>query len=73
MAIRAEIDKERCISSGRCVGDEPSAFRFDADELAETLPGASTMDPQRLIRIARDCPGEAIVLYDDNGDVIALH
>ena len=73
MAIRAEIDKERCISSGRCVGDEPSAFRFDTDELAETLPGVSTMDEQRLIRIARDCPGEAILLYDDKDEVIELH
>jgi hypothetical protein len=26
-----------------------------------------------LIRIARDCPGEAIVLYDDNDEEIELH
>jgi hypothetical protein len=31
------------------------------------------MNEQRLIRIARDCPGEAIVLYDDNNEVIELH
>jgi len=73
MPIRAEVLKDRCISSGRCVGDEPSAFRFDADELVELLDGVTTMNEQRLIRIARDCPGEALVLYDDNNEVIELH
>jgi ferredoxin len=43
MPIRAEVLKDRCISSGRCVGDEPSAFRFDADELVELLDGVTTM------------------------------
>lgn len=73
MPIRAEVLKDRCISSGRCVGDEPTAFRFDADELVELLGGVTTMSEQKLIRIARDCPGEAIVLYDDNNEVIDLH
>ncbi len=73
MPIRAEVLKDRCISSGRCVGDQPSAFRFDADELVELLDGVKTMSEQRLLRIARDCPGEAIVLYDDNNAVIELH
>lgn len=73
MPIRAEVLKDRCISSGRCVGDEPTAFRFDADELVELRGGVTTMSEQKLIRIARDCPGEAIVLYDDNNEVIDLH
>jgi len=73
MALRAEVLKDRCISSGRCVGDEPTAFRFDTDELAELLPGVETMNEQRLLRIARDCPGEAIVLFNEHGVAIDLH
>ncbi len=72
MGLRVELDKDRCISSGKCVGDEPGAFRFDGDELAEVLPGVATLDDARLVRIARNCPGEAIRLYDADGNLVDL-
>ena len=66
MTLRVEVVEDRCISSGRCVGDAPEAFAFDDDELATPLPGAARLDRRRLVELARNCPGEAIVVYDDD-------
>lgn len=66
MAI-VRIDKDRCISSGMCVGDTPDAFTFDDDELAETTPVAATTDLARLLAIARNCPGQAIIVERGDG------
>ena len=65
------IDKERCVSAGRCIADEPSAFGFDADELAEVLPGASELSVERLIVLARRCPGLAIEIRSSSGELLA--
>ena len=66
VTLRVEVVEDRCISSGRCVGDAPEAFAFDDDELATPLPGAARLDRRRLVELARNCPGEAIVVYDDD-------
>jgi ferredoxin len=63
---RVEVLKDQCISSGRCVADAPAAFAFDADELAEPLPGAGELDRRQLLDVARNCPGEAIIVYEDD-------
>ncbi len=65
------IDKERCVSAGRCLADEPDAFGFDDDELAEVLPGASNLSVERLIVLARRCPGLAIEVRSASGEVLA--
>ena len=65
------IDKERCVSSGRCMADEPTAFGFDADELADVLGGASALSAERLVVIARRCPGLAIEVTSEDGTVLA--
>ncbi len=72
LIARIEIDQDRCISSGRCVADEPSLFAFDDDELATVIGSASEHAADRLIRLARNCPGEAITLVDDEGQVVSL-
>ena len=69
MGLHVEVIKDDCISSGRCVGAEPEAFAFDDDELADPLPGAGDLDPERLIRVARNCPGQAIVVHDESGPI----
>lgn len=65
------IDKERCVSAGRCIADEPSAFRFDDTELAELLPGATDLSAERLIVLARRCPGLAIEVRSSTGGLLA--
>lgn len=65
------IDKERCVSAGRCIADESSAFGFNGDELAEVLPGASELSVERLIVLARRCPGLAIEVRSSSGELLA--
>lgn len=69
---RIEIDQDRCISSGRCVADEPDLFAFDDDELATVIGSAADRPATRLIRLARNCPGEAIRLVDADGHEVPL-
>jgi len=70
---RVEINRETCISSGRCVGDAPGAFVFDDDELATVGDAVSELAETKLLRIARDCPGEAIIAYGADGVPLQLH
>ena len=65
------IDKERCVSAGRCIADEPSAFGFGNDELAGVLPGAQHLSVSRLIVLARRCPGLAIEVRSSSGELLA--
>ena len=64
MTIRAEVDEDLCLSSGKCVADAPDAFQFDADEIAHSVDGGRAVDSARLAAIARNCPAGAIRLYD---------
>ncbi|AEW99305.1 ferredoxin [Streptantibioticus cattleyicolor] len=66
MGLRVEIDREACLSSGRCVEAEPAAFRFDGEELAEAAAGADRVPRERLAVVARGCPAAAIRLVDDD-------
>jgi len=69
MALRAQVDKDVCISSGRCVADAPSVFRFDEDELSEVVAGAPPLADEQLFAIARACPSGAIELFDGSEPV----
>ena len=68
---QVRIDKERCVSSGRCVADEPAAFAFDDAELAEVRPGADGLSVERLVVLARRCPGLAIEVRADDGMLLS--
>lgn len=72
MALSVRIEKDNCVSAGKCVADAPTAFAFDADELAEVLPGAAALTDEQLIRIARQCPGRAILLSDADGNDVSF-
>ena len=65
------IDKERCVSSGRCIADEPTAFVFDDSELAEVGPGVDGLSVERLVVLARRCPGLAIEVRADDGTLLS--
>jgi ferredoxin len=63
--LRIVIDKDECLSAGKCVADHPEAFGFDDDELAEVLPGAAALDDDTLLRAARRCPSGALRVIED--------
>ena len=69
MTLRAEVDESICISSGKCVADAPTAFRFDADEISHAIGGASAIDERALIAVARNCPSGAIRVLDGDTTV----
>jgi ferredoxin len=65
MGCRITVDGEVCISSGRCIAERPDVFRFDADEVAEVVPGAPAVGEQAQLELARGCPSGALQLRDD--------
>ena len=67
MPYTVSVDKDLCISSGRCVADAPGAFRFDDDELAEALPSASDVPDATLLAVGRTCPSGAIRVLAGDG------
>ena len=40
--MRVRIDQDECVSTGRCLADAPTVFRFDEDELGEVIAGHET-------------------------------
>jgi ferredoxin len=70
MGHRVEVDKDICISAGKCVGDFPAAFHFDEDELAEATDGAGALSRDDLLAAMRNCPSGAIKAFEDDGTEI---
>ena len=69
MTFRIEIETDDCMSSGKCVADYPEAFVFDEEELAALIPSAKLTDKE-IIKVARNCPSRAILVFDENDDQI---
>ena len=67
MSFRLEIESDDCMSSGKCVADYPYVFEFDDEELAK-LTSEATLSDDEIIRVARNCPSRAILVFDENGD-----
>ncbi|MGY1666432.1 ferredoxin [Geodermatophilus sp. SYSU D00696] len=72
MAYTVSVDKDTCLSSGRCVADAPAAFRFDDDELAEPVEPQPRADDDLLLAVARACPSAAIAVQDPAGRPVDL-
>ena len=72
MTYKVEVDQDLCISSGKCVSDLPTVFAFDEDQLATVTGTDHAIDDVRLLRLARNCPGQAISLRDEHGDLVNL-
>tara|TARA_B100000902_G_C27250017_1_gene884760 strand:- start:990 stop:1217 length:228 start_codon:yes stop_codon:yes gene_type:complete len=69
VTFRIEIETDDCMSSGKCVADYPEAFVFDEEELAALIPSAKLTDKE-IIKVARNCPSRAILVFDENDDQI---
>ncbi len=69
MTLRIKIESDDCMSSGKCVADYPGAFVFDEEELASLVPNAKLTDNE-IIKVARNCPSRAILVFDENNDQV---
>ena len=69
MTFRIEIETDDCMSSGKCVADYPEGFVFDEEELAALIPNAKLTDKE-IIKVARNCPSRAILVFDENNDQV---
>jgi hypothetical protein len=45
-------------------------FRFDDQELAEPISETTDYELQSLLKLARNCPGEAITIFAESGEII---
>jgi len=72
MGYTVKIDKQSCLSSGRCMAVAPEAFGLDDDQLGEVLPDVTRVPDERLLEIAKACPSYAIQLYDEQGREVEL-
>ncbi len=52
------------------MGEAPTAFGWDEAQLAAVLPGAQMLSNAQLRVLALSCPGQAIELYDLEGNRI---
>jgi ferredoxin len=68
MTFSVSVDTDVCISSGMCVADAPTAFRFNEEELAEPISSHPPLADAVLLDIARNCPSGAITVHDDQGE-----
>jgi ferredoxin len=68
-ALQVWIDRDECVSAGRCISSAPGFFVFDADELASVDDSGVRPDDEALVRIARQCPNGAIRITRDGVDI----
>jgi len=65
MAIRARIDRHKCIGAGNCITLAPTAFDWLAGDYGKTdVVGADSVDEEILRAAAFSCPTAAIILED---------
>jgi ferredoxin len=70
MGARVRVDRNGCLSSGRCIAAAAAVFSFDADRLAQAAPGETALTRDEALEIARACPALAIDVLGDDGEPI---
>jgi class 3 adenylate cyclase len=65
MAIRARVDRHKCIGAGNCITLAPTAFDWLAGDYGKSdVVGPDSVDEEVLRTAAFSCPTAAIVLED---------
>ena len=70
--MRVRVDRNGCMSSGRCIAAAPEVFAFDADRLARAAEGETALALDDALAIARGCPALAIDVLDEDGEPVDL-
>ena len=64
--MRVTIDPTLCVSFGDCIEVAPEAFRLDSEGVVEFVT-PELVDPERLLRACRECPVDALSVWDGDG------
>ena len=65
MAIRARVDRHKCIGAGNCITLAPTAFDWLAGDYGKSdVVGPDTVDEEVLRAAAFSCPTAAVILED---------
>jgi len=64
-----QVERDECVSAGKCVASGPGYFVFDDEELSMIAHDGTKPDDETLLRVARACPSGAIHLFADGDEV----
>jgi len=65
MAVRARVDRHKCVGAGNCITLAPTAFDWLPGDYGKTeVVGQDTIDEEFLRAAAFSCPTAAIILED---------
>ncbi len=67
--MRVRVDRGKCTGIANCVGVAPTVFEMD-DEFKAVVIDETAADDATLLRAARGCTQNAVILEDDNGKQI---
>lgn len=67
--MQIQILRNECCGNAQCVEIAPNVFALDPRGKAYVLD-ADADDPEKLIEAAEACPCQAIVVKDNEGDVV---
>lgn len=66
--VAVRVDKDLCMSSGRCVAEAPEVFAFDDEELSEPVAPVVDGSLADLQAVAVGCPAAAIEVGAADGE-----
>ena len=69
MALRIEIDREKCMGSGNCSFWAPGVFDLDDDGIAVVID-ATAMGDDKIVLAGQGCPTQAIAIFDGDSKVV---
>lgn len=61
--LKIKVIREECIGDGACADEAPGTFEIDADGVA-CCRGEVSDDAETILKSARACPTDAIVVID---------
>jgi ferredoxin len=67
--MKARVDQDMCIGSAVCVSTAPDVFELDVEGLS-TVAGSTEGKDEVLRQAAENCPVQAIILEDDEGNQV---
>ncbi len=65
--MKAKVDRDLCIGVSNCVAIAPTVFKLDDKNKAIVLD-PSSVDEDTLLEAAENCPENAIIIEDDEGN-----